>query len=254
MSSAETLTFYGAPIENLSMDEAVEYASELIDRRKPSVMVSLNIDILKLYTHNKRFKDAYNTADIRLLDSQPLFNIAKKQGMDIKEKVCGSDYMPRVCEMAAEKGYSCYILGGAEGVPEKAAEKLKKTYPGIKIAGTLSPEYGFEKREESLNKVISTVRNASPDILFMCLGAPKSELLLAKIKNELNVPLSLCVGASVDFISGNKKRAPKWMSDHGLEWFYRMCQEPGRLVKRYSSDALFIAGLLAKSRASKKQL
>lgn len=244
MSTVETLSFYGAPIENLSMDEAVEYASMLIGRRKPSVMVSLNIDILKLYTHNGQFKDAYDTADIHLLDSQPLFCIAKKQGLNIKEKVCGSDYMPRVCEMAAEKGYSCYILGGAEGVPEKAAEELSKSYPGIKITGTLSPKYGFEKHRESLSKVIDAVRKASPDILFMCLGAPKSELLLAKIKYELNVPLSLCVGASVDFISGNKKRAPKWMSDYGLEWFYRMCQEPGRLVKRYSSDALFIARLL----------
>lgn len=240
------MNFLNTEVDNLTMNEAIEKAEELILNKKPSYVVTPNVDhIVKLET-DKEFQDVYKNADLILTDGTPLIWISKMKGNPIKEKISGSDFFPKICERAAEKGYSVFLLGAAEGVAAKAAENLREKYKGLNIVGTYSPSYGFEKKDNEIKYIIKMINDVKPDILAVGLGAPKQEKFIYKYKNQLSVPISLAIGASIDFEAGNIKRAPKWMQKNGLEWFYRLCKEPKRMFKRYIIDDLKIIKLARK--------
>lgn len=137
-----------------------------------------------------------------------------------------------------------YFLGAAEGVAVKAAENLMKRYPGLQVVGTYSPPFNFEKDEVEMKKIIGTINAEKPHILIVGLGCPKQEKFILKYREQLRVPVSLGLGASLDFEAGNIKRAPKWMCNHGLEWFYRFIKEPRRMFKRYFIDDVKIIRLI----------
>ena len=144
------VTFLNIEVDNLTMDEAIDTAEELILKKEPSYVVTPNVDhIVKLET-DKEFQDVYKNADLILTDGMPLIWISKMKGNPIKEKISGSDFFPKLCERAAKKGYSLFLLGAAEGVASKAAENLKEKYNGLNIVGTYSPSYGFEKKDEEI--------------------------------------------------------------------------------------------------------
>lgn len=225
--------FLNVTIDSLTMDEAVVVADELVKKRRCSFIVTPNVDHLVLLESNQELRDAYDRADLVLADGMPIVWLSKYYGEKIKEKISGSDFLPRLCEMAAQRGYKMFFLGAAPGVAEKAAEKMRQTYEGLKIVGSFSPDIGFEDSPDKISQVKSLIKAANPDILVVAFGCPKQELFINKYKDELNIPVCMGVGASFDFVAGIKKRAPKWMSNHGLEWFYRMWQEPGRMFKRY---------------------
>ncbi|ELC8443047.1 WecB/TagA/CpsF family glycosyltransferase [Clostridium perfringens] len=242
----DRMNFLNTKVDNLTMDEALEKVEKLILDKKASYVVTPNVDhIVKLET-DKEFQAVYNNADLILTDGMPLIWISKIKGTPIKEKISGSDFFPKLCERAAEKGYSLFLLGAAEGVADKAAENLKERYEGLNVVGTYSPSYGFEKKQDEIEKIIKMVNKAKPDILAVGLGAPKQEKFLYKYRDELNVPISLAIGASIDFEAGNVKRAPRWMQKSGLEWFYRLCKEPKRMFKRYIIDDFKIIKIACK--------
>lgn len=141
-----------------------------------------------------------------------------------------------------------YILGGADGIAERAKEKLEKNLPGIKIVGTYAPPFGFEKNEEELIQINGMISEAQPDLLITCFGCPKQEKFIYRNMDKYDAKVSVSAGATVDFLAGNVKRAPKWMSEHGLEWFYRFLQEPKRMFKRYFVDDVKILKLVWKYR------
>ena len=195
----------------------------------------------------------YEHADLVLADGKPLLWVAKWQKTPIVEKVSGSDLFPRVAELASKKGYKMFFLGAAEGVAQKAAEVLLDTYPALQVVGCYAPTIGFEKDKDELRHIVSVIRAAKPDILVAGLGTPKQEKFLYRYLDRLQVPVSLGLGASFDFVAGVRKRAPRWMSEHGFEWLYRMVQEPRRLAGRYIKDGLFILPLMVKYRKNRKQ-
>ena len=226
------MKFLNTEIDNLNMDEAVDAIDELINKRENSYVVTPNVDHILRLEDDKEFAEIYKNASLRLTDGMPLVWISKMKHTPIKEKVSGSDMFPRVCELAAKKGYSVFLLGAAEGVAAKAAENLQNKYHGLKIAGTYSPSFGFEKKEDEVNKIITMINETKPDVLAVGLGSPKQEKFIYKYKDKLNVPVSLAIGASIDFEAGNKKRAPRFMQKAGLEWLYRLCKEPRRMFMR----------------------
>lgn len=240
------IKFLNTEVDNITMNEAVQKIEQLILNKKPSYVVTPNIDhIVKLET-DKEFQEVYKEADLILTDGMPLIWISKLKKFSIKEKVSGSDLFPEVCKLAANKGYKVFLLGAAEGVAAKAAENLKLKYKGLNIVGTYSPSYGFEKNEYEIQQIIKMIKEVKPDILAVGLGAPKQEKFLYKYRNQLNVPVALAIGASIDFEAGNVNRAPKWMQHIGLEWFYRLCKEPKRMFKRYLVDDIKIFRLILK--------
>ena len=230
------MKFMNTEIDNLTMEEALARIDELIRAEKPSYVVTPNVDHLVQLERGGPLCDVYRQADLILTDGKPLIWISKWYKTPIKEKISGSDLFPRLCEMAAEKGYKMFFLGAAEGVAATAAEKLTARFPGLKVVGTYSPPFGFEKDEAELARIIQMVKEAAPQILIVGLGCPKQELFIYNHREALGVPVSLGLGASLDFEAGNVKRAPSWMADHGLEWLYRITQDPKRMAKRYLVD------------------
>ena len=148
--------------------------------------------------------------------------------------------------MAAKKRYRMFFLGAEEGVAAKAAANLMKRYKGLNVVGTYSPPVGFENDESEMAYIEQMIKNAHPHILIVGLGCPKQELFILHNKDRLGVPISLGLGASLDFEAGYIKRAPRWMADMGLEWIYRIMQDPKRLAKRYLVDDRKIIWLVIK--------
>lgn len=242
------IKFLNTHIDSLTMEEAVDEAEKLIEKPGCSYIVTPNLDHIVMLETDKEFEEIYSNADLILADGKPLIWISKMLKNPIKEKISGSDFFPCMCNMFADKGYSIFILGAAEGVADKAAENLCNKFQGLKIAGTYSPPFGFEKDEKELEKINRIVKGASPDVLAVSLGSPKGEKFLYRHLAECGVSLGISIGATIDFEAGNVKRAPKWMSDIGLEWLFRITQDPKRLIKRYWNDAVKIIPIVLKYR------
>ena len=235
-------------IDNLTMEETLNEIDKLIQKKNCSYVVTPNVDHIVRLEKDEELQKVYKNASLILTDGKPLIWISKWYKTPIKEKISGSDLFPRVCQLAANKNYTMYLLGAAEGVADTAARNLMKKYPGLNIVGTYSPPFGFEKNEQEMNKIKTQIQDVHPDILIVGLGCPKQEKFMYYHCKELGVPISFGLGASIDFEAGNIKRAPKWMSNHGLEWLYRFSKEPKRLFKRYFVDDLKIISVARKYR------
>lgn len=245
------IKFMNTEIDNLTMSEALDKIDELILENKNAYVVTPNVDHIIQLERGGEIVDVYKHADLILCDGKPLVWISKWYKTPIREKISGSDLFPRLCERAAQKGYKMFFLGAAEGVAAKAASNLERTFPGLDVCGVYSPPFGFEKDKEEMAKITKMIKDAAPQILIVGLGAPKQEKFIYENRAKLGVPVSLGLGASLDFEAGNIKRAPKWMADHGLEWFYRITQDPKRLAKRYLVDDRKIVKLAFKYKKKK---
>ena len=242
------MKFMNTEIDNLTMQETLQAIDQLIQEDRNSYVVTPNVDHIVQLETDKELQDVYANASLILTDGKPLLWIAKLYGTQIKEKISGSDLFPLLCDMATKKGYKMFCLGAAEGVAAKAAENLKKRYSGLQVAGTYSPPYGFEKDALEIKKIAEMIKEAQPQILIVGLGCPKQEKFIWNNRENLNVPVSLGLGASFDFEAGNIKRAPRWMQNCGLEWLFRITQDPKRLFKRYIIDDMKIIKLIFKYR------
>lgn len=233
-------------VNNVNMDEAIQAIEDMIASEKKSYIVAINVDVVMKIENDSYLKEITDKADMVLVDGKPLEWIAKWHKRPIKAKISGSDLVPILCERAAEKGYSIFIIGGKEGIAEKAKQNLERDLPGIRIVGTYAPPFGFEKDEKELSRINEMTSSVHPDILIACFGCPKQEKWIYENYQKYDAKVSICAGATVDFLAGNVNRAPKWMSDHGLEWFYRFLQEPKRMFKRYFVDDMKILKLIRK--------
>lgn len=242
------IKFMNTNIDNLTMAETLNEIDKLIQKKNCSYVVTPNVDHIVRLEKDEELQKVYKCASLILTDGKPLIWISKWYKTPIKEKISGSDLFPRVCQLAANKNYTMYLLGAAEGVADTAARNLMEKYPGLNIVGTYSPPFGFEKNEQEMNKIKTQIQDVHPDILIVGLGCPKQEKFMYYHCKELGVPISFGLGASIDFEAGNIKRAPKWMSNHGLEWLYRFSKEPKRLFKRYFVDDLKIIQVARKYR------
>lgn len=246
------MKFMNTEIDNLTMNEVLQRIDELIQEKKNSYVVTPNVDHIIQLERGGELVEAYKQADLILTDGKPLIWISKWYGTPITEKISGSDLFPNLCALAAEKGYRMFFLGAAEGVAAKAADNLKRKYKGLQVVGTYSPPKGFENNEAEMVKIRKMIKESQPHILIVALGCPKQEFFILHNREELGVPISLGLGASIDFEAGNIKRAPKWMADHGLEWIYRITQDPKRLAKRYLVDDTKIFSLAIKYKKIRK--
>lgn len=232
-------------VSNLNMGEALQEITTWIEQDKKSYIVAVNIDVIIKIEENSYLKQITKKADMVLVDGKPLVWISKLYKRPVKEKISGSDLVPLLCRFAADRGYRIFILGGKSGVAKRAKEKLKKQYGSIAVE-TYAPPFGFEKDKNELVKINQMISRAHPDLLIVCFGCPKQETFVYENYLKYNAKVSICAGATVDFLAGNVKRAPKWMSEHGLEWFYRFLQEPKRMFKRYFIDDIKIVKLIVK--------
>lgn len=228
--------FLGCAVDALTKDEALETVRALARGAEPSCVMFLNVDVMVKADSNEALRALTWRSAACLMDGRPPLKVARMMGIPLPEKVSGSDLVPSVCRMAAGEGMKVLFLGGAEGVPERAAANAERDYPGVR-ASAYSPEYGFERTADGRNLVVAKVREEAPDILFACLGCPKQEEFVTEFMDEMGVPCTVCAGATVDFMAGSLARAPEWVSRAGLEWLYRFLKEPRRLFRRYFVDS-----------------
>lgn len=228
--------FMNISLDNITSAEALDYIDEWIASRRVGQIITPNCDQIVQVEKKPELKKVWDDAELLLADGHPLLWFARWYGTPLKEKINGSSFVPLMCERAAEKGYSVFLLGAAPGVAATAAENLKKTYPDIAIAGTYSPPMGFEKDPEEIERINGMLAGSGADILVLGLGVPKQELFGYNNMHRYNIPVTVNAGATIDFIAGNKKRAPAWMVDHGLEWLYRTILEPKRVGRRVLTD------------------
>ncbi|MEE0795896.1 MAG: WecB/TagA/CpsF family glycosyltransferase [Oscillospiraceae bacterium] len=218
----------GVGFDNVTKAEAVERALELIDAREGRYVVTPNPEIVMLAKENPALKEALAGADIVLPDGAGIVKGAAILGRPMKEKVPGIDFACGVMARLAERGGSVYLFGAKPGVAEAAAETLRTKFPGLVISGTSDGYFSDD------GPIIEKIKDAAPDFLLVCLGAPKQELWMAKMSGKLLVGLMVGLGGSLDVFAGTVKRAPEAWQKLDLEWLYRLLKEPrriGRMMK-----------------------
>lgn len=230
-------------IDNFAVDEFLANLNK-------GVVFTPNVDHLMRLRADREFVQAYNVADYRVCDSQILMYASKFLGTPIRAKISGSDLFPMFCEHHRHNPkVKIFLLGGAEGVPQRAQKLINQRIGREIVVAAHSPSFGFEKNEAECERILEMIRNSSANVLIVGVGAPKQEKWIAKYQERLpNIDIFMGVGAAIDFEAGNKPRAPRWMSETGLEWLYRLVSEPKRLWKRYLLQDLPFLWLLLKQK------
>ncbi len=218
-------------IDAVTLDEALALVEQLVERRRGGAVFTPNVDHVVLAEEDPAFRDAYARADLCLCDGQPLRWASRLLGAPLPERVSGADLFLPLMRLAARRGYRVYLLGGTPGAVEEAALRLAGEI-GVTIAGVASPRVGlFAGPDEDAQ--VGHIASARPDLLVVFLGAPKGELFIDRVRSRVCPAVALQLGASVDFYLGRVRRAPRWMQRAGLEWLFRLGQEPRRLASRY---------------------
>ncbi|MGE0879513.1 MAG: WecB/TagA/CpsF family glycosyltransferase [Acidimicrobiia bacterium] len=230
---------FDIPLDNVTLDEALDDVTALCSTGRSHLIVTFNVDHLVTLQNDADFRQAYADASMRLIDGSPIVAVAKLKRTPVKARVPGSDLMPALCERAARDGLRTYVVGGMPEANQLGVERLRERNPGLVIEG-YSPPWGFESNPEHTADVLARINEFQPDLLFMCTGAPKSEKWVSAHLGELGNAVAVCAGAAIDFEAGTKRRAPKLVRIIGLEWAFRLAQEPRRLWHRYLvKDAAF---------------
>jgi len=239
--SYPSATVLGIPISRLDRTQTLAAICSMIDRYKKEkrahYLATAHLDFLtnalSWFSHRPRDQellDCLRQAQLITADGMPILWYLKALGLDSVERITGADLFPQVAQIASEKGYSVFLLGGTEEVSEQVAHMFEKENPSLKVVGRASPIISFEEDHEQL---LETINQAAPDILFVGLGNPKQEIWFQRNKDKLAVPVSIGVGGSFNFYAGKVSRAPSHLQNSGFEWLYRLYQEPKRLWKRY---------------------
>lgn len=207
--------------------------------------ITPNCDILRLAHADPKLRALFQGADAMVADGMPIIWASKVQGTPLRGgRICGSDLIYSLPARCATAGLSIFMLGGVDGSELRAAEILTTRNPGLRIAGAYSPPFGFEKHPEQYEHMRALIQQAQPDIVFVAISVPKAERLIQEIRASAPNAWWIGVGASFDFVSGAIKRAPSLVQKIGLEWAFRMIQDPKRLVRRYLREDLPYAGLM----------
>lgn len=221
----EKINILGVNVCNISMEEAIKSALNLLETDSLSVVSTPNSEILLYASNNEDYKDVLNKSDLVLPDGIGVVYGAKLLGKNMKERVAGFDFSSKLLEQLAKMKKSVYLLGAKPGVAELAAKNIKEKFDGIVIAGTHD---GYFKDDE---EVILEINEAKPDFLMVCLGFPKQEFWIDKYRDRLSAKLAIGAGGSIDVFAGTVMRAPEFYCKHGLEWLYRLIKQPSRFVR-----------------------
>jgi exopolysaccharide biosynthesis WecB/TagA/CpsF family protein len=207
----------------------------MIATQQPHYLATANVDFLVQSRNDSELRRILDEAHLVVCDGTPLIWLSKILRRALPERVAGSDLVPRLLERAEQKGWRVFFLGGETRSLTQAVKNVEAKHPNIQIAGAFSPPFAPLDRMDH-ETICQHVREAKPDLLLVSFGCPKQEKWIARHYEALGVPVSVGVGATIDFLAGTVKRAPRWMQVVGMEWIFRLAQEPRRLLKRYATD------------------
>lgn len=247
----------GIPVDNLTLQSATQRIIAMAKQRdgRARLVSTLNVDFLvnalglgSLSPRHPELLDVLRHSDLVTADGFPIIWLSRITGKPLQQRVAGSDLTPEIAREAARNQLSLFLLGGGEGVAAKAAQCLQNANPELQIAGTAAPYIhtcgdALHNAAAADDELLATINGSGADILLVGLGNPKQELWFNRNRERLQVPVSIGVGGTFEFITGTVKRAPRWMQSMNLEWLFRISQDPGRLWKRYAVGLTKLAAL-----------
>jgi N-acetylglucosaminyldiphosphoundecaprenol N-acetyl-beta-D-mannosaminyltransferase len=220
----------GCPVDPLTMTQTVARVEDAIARRETTQHVAINAAKVVRYQHDVGLRAAVDGCELATADGQAVVWAARVLGRPLPERVAGIDLMDALLDVARSRGYRIFLLGARADVLERAEAEICRRYPGVRIVGRHHGYFGPEEEPA----VVDEVAAATPELLFVALETPAKELFLARNRARLAVPFVMGVGGSFDVLAGERRRAPRWMRRSGLEWLYRLLQDPRRLARRYA--------------------
>jgi len=249
-TAAAKVTLFGVAVDNLSLLETLDRIEALISAGGVHQHVVLNVDKVVRLGRDPHLRAAVLACDLINADGQPVVWVSGLIGQPLKARVTGIDLFEQLMARCAARGWRPYLLGAREPVVAQLVEVLRARYPGLALAGWRS---GYWAAAEE-TAVIEQIRQARPDLLCVAMGSPRQELFLARWRDQLRVPFLMGVGGSFDVVAGLVRRAPRWMQRAGLEWLFRLAQEPRRLWRRYLVDDMaFFSLVLREWRAQRRR-
>ena len=246
-------TVWGLPLTPLTRQGAIDRVDALVQARIPSYFITANVHYAMLTAEHPDLDAINRNAAFILADGAPLVVASRQTSCPVPERVAGSDLIYDLCHLAAERGYGIFLLGGPPGIALEAARKLEAKYPGLRIVGAACPEPD-ELKEPNVGVLIEQIRDARPDLLFVALGQPKGEYWLSRHLDALGVPVAAQVGATLEFVAGRVRRAPRVLQRLALEWAFRIYTDPRRLGPRYWRNARFLARQVVLDRLKRRRL
>jgi N-acetylglucosaminyldiphosphoundecaprenol N-acetyl-beta-D-mannosaminyltransferase len=235
----ETAHVWGTPFSVIDMQGTLNLADDIVRARKPEYFVTANLNYLMLIETCPLLAEINRRAAAVLADGHPIVLRSRFGITPLPCRVAGSDLILELAKLSAERGYKVFLLGAAEGVAAKAANELHSRYPQLQIVGTYSPPFRPLSSAETEDMIVQVNRSGA-DILLVAFGQPKGELWIHEHLSQLQVPLSIQLGASFDFLAGTARRAPKVWQQLGMEWLYRALSDPKRLGPRYAANTSYL--------------
>lgn len=234
---AEKVNIIGTGISNISLSETISQFNLWINQKEKKRVCVTPVNCLLWAKENPQLKEIYNSADLTLCDGVPILWASKFLNSPLKERVTGLDLFPQYIAECYQKNYSMFFLGASEGIADALKKKMELLYPGIQIKGTYSPPFAEKFSVAENEKICKLVNQANVDILWVSLTAPKQDYWIYEHLDQLNVHIAAGVGGAFEVTLGSIQRAPEWMQKMGLEWLFRLLNEPRRLYKRYLLEA-----------------
>lgn len=225
-------------VNPMTEGEVVDHVVAALKRGEGGHLVTPNIDICRAAARRPEIRALVENADLAVADGMPLVWAARLLGIRLPGRVTGADLIWSLSEAAAFYRFPVYLLGGPQGAPERAACALVDRHPGLIVSGWRCPPYGFEDMPGETAAIRASLVRANPRIVFVGLGFPRQEHLIARLRDELPGAWFVGCGSAIAFAAGAVPRAPRWMQRAGLEWLFRLASEPGRLARRYLVDDL----------------
>lgn len=238
------IAILGVVFDNLTVSQAAQRIEKMIASRRPHYVVTANVDFLTQARSDVELQRVLLNAPLVLCDGTPLVWASRLLGNPLCERVAGADLVPELIRRAAEKNYRVFFLGATEESAKQAIANIHGQFPNLEIAHYSPPFRPLLEMDDA--EIIRRVRAAKPDLLCVAFGCPKAEKWMAMHTRALGVPVVIGVGGTIDFLAGRVKRAPLWMQRAGVEWIYRLWQEPRRLFKRYVSDLAYFGGAIVR--------
>ncbi|MBE6112218.1 MAG: WecB/TagA/CpsF family glycosyltransferase [Peptococcaceae bacterium] len=221
------LDVLGVGIDKVTSQQALEKIGEFIASGQPHQIVTANAEIIYQASKNEKMRNIINNAQMVTADGSGVVWASRQLGEPLEQRVTGIDLVNSICEQSAKDKWKIYILGSAPGVAATAAVNIRDKFPGCNIVGT---HHGYFNAKEE-KQILAELEQLKPDVLFVALGAPKQEYWIADHLADLGIPVGMGIGGSMDVLSGNVKRAPKWMQKMSLEWLYRLLIQPTRFKR-----------------------
>lgn len=239
----------GVDFDNVTMQDAVAAIIRMAQKSAtPRVVCTANLDHLATIRRDDEFRAIYENADFVVADGMPLVWLSRLSGTRLRQRVAGSDLFWELGRASDATGLRLFFLGGQPGAVNEAADVLRREFSAAQIVGTYCPPMGTLDDPEEDERICNAILSADPDVLLVGLGSPKQEKWIAAHKERLCVPVSIGVGASFDMAAGRVRRAPLWVQRAGLEWVFRLIQEPRRLWRRYfGKDLPYLFLLIAQT-------